>query len=340
MKEDSSYGRLADLVRNRVEFKRQWRPRSGLGFFYSAAEPSCRHESSFEGDTETRITGIKTPKGELRAVEKTVPGTNVWVTVKHWVESREDLEKFFTLPYQPLRPRGESFLALEREVGEAGVVTHRLVDALGLVERLVKSETLYKWVATDTERVIALLDFLATRVHDYVEYLMRGPARPIFIIGGPEVSTPPMLGPRFFERLVTRYDQPLLKLMRDAGAPVIFHCHGNVEKVLDQILEMAPNGLHPVEEPPMGDITLEEFKARVGSRLCLVGNIQIGDMLSCTPAEIREKCERLLHVGGEGGGLMVSPTATPYQVPLAENTYRNYQQLIETVQEKGWYGPE
>lgn len=80
----------------------------------------------------------------------------------------------------------------------------------------------------------------------------------------------------------------------------------------------------------MGNVTLREFKRRVGDDLSVVGNIQIGEMLSATPDRVEALTRHALEDGGPVG-LILSPTATPYERPMSELTYRNYRRLMETA---------
>ena len=133
-----------------------------------------------------------------------------------------------------------------------------------------------------------------------------------------------------FDRFVVEYDHQLIQLIHDYGCLVITHCHGRLDQVLEKFLETGTNGLHPVEAPPMGDVTLAEAKRRVGGRICLVGNIQIGDIFRSTPEEMAEICHQVIREAGAGGGLILAASATPYERPLSQRTLRNFMSLVRT----------
>ena len=80
----------------------------------------------------------------------------------------------------------------------------------------------------------------------------------------------------------------------------------------------------------MGDITLKEFKRRVGGDLSIVGTVQIGEMLSACPDEVEALTRHAVEDGGPMG-ILLSPTATPYERPMSDRTFANYRRLMETA---------
>ena len=95
---------------------------------------------------------------------------------------------------------------------------------------------------------------------------------------------------------------------------------------------MGVDVLHPLEPPPMGDITAAEAKELAGDQLCIEGNIQIGDMYDCTPQQIREQTEALIAAAfADRRNLIVSPSASPYIGCAGEQCFAQYKAMIDTV---------
>ena len=67
-------------------------------------------------------------------------------------------------------------------------------------------------------------------------------------------------------------------------------------------------------------------------RICLEGNIQIEEMYESQPGQIREETEALIRaVFGEGQGLVVSPSASPYYRGAGERCLEQYKAMVEAV---------
>jgi uroporphyrinogen-III decarboxylase len=222
-------------------------------------------------------------------------------------------------------------------VGDRGIVTCGITDPMGVLGGVCKAETLVLLCAARTEVMVRALDTYMERIYGFVEHLLRGGARPVFVIIGPEYITPPLLSPRFFRPLVADYVRRLVELIHAHGALAVIHCHGQLDAVLEALVETGADGLHPVEAPPMGNVTLADAKRRMQGRMCIVGNIQIGDMFDRTPDEIRALVLEAIRDAGQGGGLMLATSATPYQTPLPRKTLENFRALIAAYQTYGVY---
>ena len=85
----------------------------------------------------------------------------------------------------------------------------------------------------------------------------------------------------------------------------------------------------------MGDVTLAEAKRRVGARICLAGNIQIGDVMALERHEMVEAVQQTLRDGKPGGRFILTLTATPFERVLSPRTLENLKALVDTALEIG-----
>ena len=157
----------------------------------------------------------------------------------------------------------------------------------------------------------------------------------MFRIIGPEACTPPYMPPAMFREFVVDYDRPLIDRIHRAGQLARVHCHGRIAEVTDLILGMEPDGLDPIEEPPGGDIALEDAKRILGQSMCLMGNIQESLFELHTPEDVRREVRRVLEIGKPGGRFVLLPTATPITVPLPARIEENLFAFAETGLEYG-----
>ncbi len=112
--------------------------------------------------------------------------------------------------------------------------------------------------------------------------------------------------------------------------PWIFHSDGNLMPILDDILSLGIQGLHPIEPGPM---ELSEVKARYGRRICIVGNVSVDTLSAGTPEEVRDLVRSCIAVGGPGGGYMISSSNSIPSYARPENV----QAMVEAVQDYGFY---
>ena len=332
---DPSYKPLLEYIAEHGDIKYKWHPEPNPCFQeYNASPVDVETDSWPEGETTVTRTTLHTPLGDLQRITQTVPDTIITATRKTFVQSLDDLRKWMSIPYTPWQPPVDSFLEADALLGERGAVTYRTSEPSYLVRALFEPEAFALACLEDRSVIHEATEMMCQHMLDHLRYILEADARPIFIIQGCESATPPMQSPEHFDEFVVRYEKPLVELVHSYGCLAIVHCHGNLDAVLERLVDLGYDGTHPVEEPPMGDITLQEFKRRVGDNLSIVGNIQIGDMLSASPDEIESLTRHAIEDGGPRG-LLLSPTATPYERLMSERVYANYLCLMKTAMNWG-----
>jgi hypothetical protein len=85
------------------------------------------------------------------------------------------------------------------------------------------------------------------------------------------------------------------------------------------------------KEPDRVPITLYGvYPYSVGDRMCLIGNVQIGDVISGERADVDSRVQAAIRDGAPGGGFILSITASPYEEELSAQALENYRQLVRS----------
>lgn len=117
-------------------------------------------------------------------------------------------------------------------------------------------------------------------------------------------KTGPMFSPEVFRTVFLPHLRRAADAIKSEGFPWIFHSDGNLMPLLDDLLTLGMDGLHPLEPGPMD---IEAVKRGYGHRLCLIGNIDLHYTLTRgTPEEVEAEVKRRIEVVGRGGGYMIS----------------------------------
>jgi uroporphyrinogen-III decarboxylase len=259
------------------------------------------------------------------------------MTVEYLVKNALDLEKAHALlsgPYEPPRPDCSEFFTQAESLGERGLLICHLRAPIHLVYRLMGSQTMALLSVTHRSLLRELTEILTERTVVLVDYLLEQGVGPVFGVGGVEVVAPPLHGPQDFHEFAGETEPAFLSRIRETGGLVHCHCHGSLGRILEEFAEMGYNAVHPVEAPPMGDVTLEEAKRRLAGQVCIEGNLQISEVYCQPTAQFVDQVRRCIEVGAPGGGFILSTSATPYTRVLPDQAVRNYLALIETVVEE------
>lgn len=326
-----SYHRLMELIRAKTDCMYL------MGFPRRNKMEDVTTERWDEGISHYTRTILHTPKGDLTMMGRKDDGVNTTWHPERLLKTDEDVERFLSIPYEFEPPDMDRFHEAQEHLGERGIMLGSVADPICRVAELFRFEEFMMRAFYQPEQIIALLDAVAPRIYEHLDYILAHGAGPLIRIVGPEYVTAPYLPPAYFERFVVEYDRPMIERLHDYGCYARIHCHGRIRDVLPMMVDLEMDALDPVEGPPSGDISLAEVKAFCGDRVCLMGNLQLRDLEIATEAEMREIIREMIAAGKPGGRYVILPTAAPYDVPLAAQTERNYEVFIETALEYGRY---
>jgi hypothetical protein len=322
-----SYRPLLDLAREETDPFCQWSIDQGT--FYSRVPATARilEDGAFVERT------VETPLGPLTCVTNTSPATQ-WIK-KFYLQDDDDVQRFLSIPYEPVRPDLRPVLELDQSVGQRALMCTAFLDGLGVVADLFTPEEFAIRCVSQKRTIRGMIEKVSEQLYDYLGYLLNHSPRSLYIIGGPELATAPLLAPRYFDEFVMPFDRRLVEMIHQHGSWAAIHCHGRLNGVLERIADLGADALHPCEAPPMGDVPLAEVKRRVGDRLCLIGNVQIGDVIGGERDEVDVRVREAVRDGAPGGGFILSITASPYEEELSTQALENYRQFVRSGREHG-----
>jgi uroporphyrinogen decarboxylase len=117
----------------------------------------------------------------------------------------------------------------------------------------------------------------------------------------------PMFSPRTFKRVFLPCYQWMCEQYRAAGVQHIqLHCDGNIEAILEPLIDAGIQAIHPVE--PKAGMDIVALRKRYGRRLAFLGGLDNAHiMATASLPELREHVLRVLSVATDGktGGLVV-----------------------------------
>ena len=117
------------------------------------------------------------------------------------------------------------------------------------------------------------------------------------------------------------------------GFYAIKHTDGNINPILDQIVDAGPDALHSID--PQGGMSLSDVRARYGDRICTIGNVNCGLLQTGTQEEADADVRRCLHEGMDDGkyGFVFSTSNCVYTgLPI-----ERYERMMEIWENEGVY---
>lgn len=128
----------------------------------------------------------------------------------------------------------------------------------------------------------------------------------------------PLFSPQMFREMVLPYLQRVIDAIHEEGAFAVKHSDGNIWPLLEDIVNTGADGLNPME--PVAGMDLGEVKSAYGNRICLIGNIDCGELLSYGSVEDVEAAVRdAIAAAAHGGRYMLSSSNSIHASVNPEN---------------------
>ena len=325
---DASYDRLRAYMNEFSDLKYEF---YGRGVLQQEKYEEIREPYSKDFD---KITFVRnTPKGELRQVLLTGLTGHPGMILEHFVKDEDDCEKYLSLPRPQIVGNCGQFFETDRRVGDRGITDVVLGrNPAAIVAELMGSEVFAIMSITHRDLIHEMCKREMEIILRMIDFLIDAGVGPFFSILGQEYIVPPLHGRQDFIDFNVKYDRPVADKIHNAGGRFHVHCHGPVKAVLDCFLDIGADVLHPIEPPPMGNVTAAEARHILGGKVCIEGNIQISSMYENTPQQIYDETKALIrdaYVNNKG--LIICPSASPYIPGEGENCFAQYKAMVEAA---------
>jgi hypothetical protein len=331
---DPAYVRLVQRLQEECDNFTFWRPpcMDSDQLFLSPAATVALPE--YERDGRRYMPFRAQIDGGVLTMERAVqPGTGYSWQIEHWCKTAEDARLLLDAPWKGLSPELDVLPEMERLLGDRGLIWVTIPSPILPVCRLFDPSDFLIFARTEKALIRDLMDLAAARIRVNLLALLDQGAGPIIRFGGAEHATPPLMSPKDFDELVVAYDEPLVRLCKERGRMVAYHCHGHLRHALTRFVEMGVDQIDPVETIPDGDVTIAEAKELACNQITLTGNIQSREINMGEPEEIAARVRELIEIAGPRR-LVISTTGTPLE-PMSSRVEANYHRLIDATLEWG-----
>jgi uroporphyrinogen decarboxylase len=138
--------------------------------------------------------------------------------------------------------------------------------------------------------------------------------------------------PDDWRRFVLPYIAQQVETIANTGVPVILHSDGNLNALLDDIVQLRISALNPLQRS--ANMNLAQVKAQYGQQLCLIGNLDTTRTLSHgTPEAVEREVLQCLLDAASGGGYILAPDHSYHAAIPIDNIWR----ALETTKQYGTY---
>jgi uroporphyrinogen decarboxylase len=228
--------------------------------------------------------------------------------------------RFQTLQDSVWKYRGEKAIVFCLDV-----VLHR-------AEALVGMQTLFQYFMTKPNFVKEIMDMVFNYSLTLAEKALTFGAD--IIVDGDDYAYKSglLMSPRHFEKFILPYLEQMVTTVTEMGGYFVKHTDGNIWRILDLLVEAGIDAINPLE--PVAGMDIGQVKRKYGNKVCLIGNIDCGNLLCFgTQEDVKKAVIDTIKKAAPNGGFIMSSSNS---IPLSAKP-ENYQALIEYTRAYGKY---
>ena len=156
---------------------------------------------------------------------------------------------------------------------DARFMTCGIVGAFDQMSPMCGHEALLTGMALDGEWVRAMADLYATVAVHLLEILFEREGLPdgLWVWDDLGFRSGPFMSPTMYRALLFPAHKKLFDFAHSRGLPVVFHCDGNVMRLVPALIEAGIDCLQPLEVKAGMDLL--ELKKRFGDQIALIGGM-------------------------------------------------------------------
>ena len=247
------------------------------------------------------------------------------------IQSIDDLRR-----YQPPDPDADHRLGtladlVTRYKGRRAVVFHHRAAFMWSCF-LTDIENLLIALMEDPPFAEAVMDTVVQVTEKIARNAVRAGADIVTLADDYAANSGPLFPPEQFQQSILPRLQRVVDAVHEEGGLVLKHSDGNLWPILDQIVGTGTDGLNPLE--PVAGMDIARVKAEYGNRVCLVGNIDCGELLSHgTVEQVEAAVKQCIADAAPGGGYMLSSSNSIHSSVKPEN----YVAMVRAGHEYGRY---
>lgn len=115
----------------------------------------------------------------------------------------------------------------------------------------------------------------------------------------------PFLPPSAFHKYIFPHMKKMVSTFKRRGAKVLLHTDGQIMPLIDDIVWMGLDGVHPIERK--AGMSLETMKEKYGDELIFIGNVNSKTVLQHGPLNmIKKQVLECLRIAAPGGGYILA----------------------------------
>ncbi len=167
--------------------------------------------------------------------------------------------------------------------------------------------------------------------YELVKYFCRFDLTALFFTDNIACNSGSFISPKLFKEIYIPLLKKVISPAKDKQIPMIFDSDGDIEWMIDEIIELGFDAIHPIDP---GGMDIYRIKEKYGKTLTIMGNVGQDYPLSRgTVREVEEDIRKRISALGNGGRYVLKSSHD-----IGDNVKpENFTTMIETLHKYGYY---
>ena len=198
-------------------------------------------------------------------------------------------------------------------------------SVMGAMERLLLNYVINPNFCLELARITT--DFAKA----VVEVAIKEGAEVIIVEGDLAFKNNTLMSPDQYRKFIKPFHREIVETAHKQGIPIIKHTDGNIWPILDDLLEVGFDGIHPIQPQSMD---IKEVKERLKGKACVLGNIDCTYLLPFgTKEDVVESVKDTIRKVAPGGGYILTSSNSIHPGCKGENVVA----MFEAARKYGSY---
>jgi len=228
------------------------------------------------------------------------PGTS---PIDYPIKTRGDFRKM-KIPDPTIDDRLDDIKAALKRTQKKIAVVGGILGPFSMVYYLMGLETLGLTLYDDPDLIRDLHKVVNEFLIEAAKRVIEAGVDAVCVADDIAYHSGPFLSPSDFRKYSLPYIAELIQEIRKRGVPVIFHSDGNLNLILDDLVDTGINALNPIEKN--ANMDLKEIKEKYGRKICLIGGVDNQVLSGSTPEDVEREVRKDLDIAAPGGGYIPS----------------------------------
>lgn len=248
------------------------------------------------------------------------------------IKSEKDLDKY--VPPDPDRAYRYTSMKemVKRFKGERAVIATVTDPFRWLASHMRGDAELFKDMIRNPEMVERMNEMARDYALSYVKNSIDTGVDMIWNTGDYAATNSSFVSPELTKKFLIPGLKRIVEYCHSRGVPCLEHSDGNLRPILSLMVETGIDALHSID--PLAGMDLGDVKAEYGDRICLMGNVDCGELLtSGSKEDVRQAVKECIRNAGRGGGYICMSSNSIHGAVNPEN----YVEMVRAIREYGQY---